>query len=441
MKRSTEPLQRSVAQYLETSPSLPMIARHYEKFFASVPELEYPAPGKAPPPLPPMDGCSPEQKRAICTALSAPLSYITAPPGCGKTRMVLVRCVVSLLRGQRRVLIATPTNSAVELALGAVLDALGPEAVAYASQRLGWCSPEFHQRYGQVCSHGTGQPALIGTTLDTLVKLLPHLHCCGFSPDHIFLDEAAYAPLVKALPLLSFSGARLTLFGDHHQLPPVCTVLEKDLRSHPELQFWKRSAVELGSFFDASSPSYRTDFFPYTQVCTLTRSYRYGTRLAQVLSPRIYNGKLVGAAPHGTEIEVIHVPSDSVLSGQRPQSSYGEALAVRERIAPLEQGSFAVLTPYVKQKALLSHVLTGAPSECVRTIHSVQGMEWETVVLSVADSPSPLLTDSDNLTLHGLELLNTAVSRAKKKLILVCDVERWLARPAQLLTELICLGM
>ena len=85
---------------------------------------------------------------------------------------------------------------------------------------------------------------------------------------------------------------------------------------------------------------------------------------------------------------------------------------------------------------------TMPPSERARihTIHSTQGREWDTVVLSVVDGEKPLLMDSQNRAVHGLEVLNTAVSRAKKRLVIVCDTACWQGRRGRLLSDLIEIG-
>lgn len=62
------------------------------------------------------------------------------------------------------------------------------------------------------------------------------------------------------------------------------------------------------------------------------------------------------------------------------------------------------------------------------------------MMLSAGDGADPLLIDSQNRTVHGLEELNTAVSRARNRLILVCDTACWQGRRGQLLSDLIEIG-
>ena len=81
------------------------------------------------------------------------------------------------------------------------------------------------------------------------------------------------------------------------------------------------------------------------------------------------------------------------------------------------------------------HGLTEDMDDDVVTVHGSQGREWDVVIFSVTDSfQEAFLTNSRRL--ESLKQLNTAVSRARKMLILVGDVSDWKRRPGQLLSEL-----
>ena len=115
--------------------------------------------------------------------------------------------------------------------------------------------------------------------------------------------------------------------------------------------------------------------------------------------------------------------------------------------ARLENGcideDYCILTPYLKQVALLQTRMQNASrEERITNIHKSQGREWDTVILSVVDGNNikPWFTDSINLISQGLYVLNTAISRARKKLIIVCDVKYWLSKQdaeRQLISSLI----
>ena len=435
MTQNVNPFLTGIDEYLKLNPEHPELAVRIGSCLQQMGELPYPEPDK--PPAKPIlrRGASEEQVRAIATALMAPISYITAGPGSGKTSVVLVSTAVSLLRAGQRVMITAFTNSAVEHGLSSVLTALGEEALAYAPMRIGRSSEGFAARWGRLCTNTGAQPQLVGITLDSLAKALAE-GTLEFVPDHILLDEAAFAPLVKALPVLAFRNARVTMLGDHHQLPPVCDARVQRCRGNRSLWLWQHSAVELGAIFD--EPVWRPGRLriTHTSVAALTRSYRFGEQLARVLSRRLYGDKLVGAASHGTSIEVL----SAACIAENNWCSPAEAEAIAGLVPALAGSDYAVLTPYHAQEKLLMDAIPKRERNRIHTIHSSQGREWDNVALSVVDSEKPLLMDSQNRAVHGLEVLNTAVSRAKKRLILVCDAASWQGRSEQLLSDLIEIG-
>ena len=98
MTQNVTPFLTGVEAYLKLEPEHPELAVRVGRCLHRMGELPYPEPDKPPTKLLLRRGASEEQKRAVRTALSAPISYITAGPGSGKTSVVLVSAAVSLLR-------------------------------------------------------------------------------------------------------------------------------------------------------------------------------------------------------------------------------------------------------------------------------------------------------------------------------------------------------
>ena len=71
----------------------------------------------------------------------------------------------------------------------------------------------------------------------------------------------------------------------------------------------------------------------------------------------------------------------------------------------------------------------------ILTVHASQGQEFDTVFFSVVDTSDMYFTDSNSS--KGKKIVNTAISRAKKELILVCDRNFWCSRGDQLISQLI----
>ena len=95
---------------------------------------------------------------------------------------------------------------------------------------------------------------------------------------------------------------------------------------------------------------------------------------------------------------------------------------------------YIILAPYNIQIKRLKSIL---PSEKqnILTVHRSQGMEWDTVILSVSDTESAYFVNS-KLQI-GSQVLTTALSRAKSRLVIVCDVDFWKKQDGQLITDLV----
>ena len=95
---------------------------------------------------------------------------------------------------------------------------------------------------------------------------------------------------------------------------------------------------------------------------------------------------------------------------------------------------FAILTPFVNQRQLILRLMPALfAKDCVFTIHSSQGQEFDYVIFS----PVILhyyLNNSNNQ--NALFALNVALSRARLGIILVCDRAYWLNQRGQFLSDL-----
>lgn len=267
--------------------------------------------------------------------------------------------------------------------------------------------------------------------------------------DHIFLDEAGYCGLMQAASLFT-NGVPVTFLGDHMQLPPVSQLDDEDLRSAAlrggRLRYgflWSLSAIYceqllynglgslVSSFVSGADPE-----FCETARGDLTQSHRFGTNLARVLDRFVYRNGLSGS-PEGGDLSIECL--DVVCDHRDGRENLPEALAIRQFLkeeSP-DASEIAILTPYSVQLALLKRKVGRKYRDSVMTVHGSQGREWDTVILSVADngitSRDVPLRFTSSQTPIGMKVVNTAVSRAKRRLIVVCDRGFWTSRKDELI--------
>jgi hypothetical protein len=288
---------------------------------------------------------------------------------------------------------------------------------------------------------------VLGLTLDGLVGMAGR----GIRADWVLIDEAAYAPIAKTLPVLSLK-APVSMFGDHQQLPPVCEADD----GMPEISaYWGQSAIHLETAWRAPEAfeelaGAQAPAFEKLSLASITESFRFGDGFAKILDEFVYRIGLRGRAAAGTDVITVEVAPDPGPPGKK-RTHEAEARAVIDalvsHVEPGQEESAVVLTPYKNQAALIRSMLRARRGSLqaveVLNTHRAQGREWDTVVFSAVDGSRPTchpyFTDSRRPV--GRVVINTTLSRVKRKLILVLERRYWTTKPNQLLGRLAALGL
>lgn len=263
------------------------------------------------------------------------------------------------------------------------------------------------------------------------------MEVCPCSSIIFFLDECAYAPLIKTCALC-VDNTPLALFGDHKQLFPVCEMPLSEIakEENKNASTWNLSALFLESFCKGEQLerlillNEQGHTMPPLQdmaLSTLSKTHRYGNNLARLLDKHIYHIGLRGTDSH---IELFVCDSGSKSEVDK-HISMNEVRSCARLCAQLGEREYAVITPFVKQRKALSQMI---PRDRIFTIHGSQGQEFDDVIFSPV-SLHYYLTDSRQT--HALYALNVAISRTKKRLFIVCDYDFWSKQKNQLLYALL----
>ena len=271
--------------------------------------------------------------------------------------------------------------------------------------------------------------------------------------NHIFIDEAGYCNVIQCLPFFSF-GAPVTMLGDHMQLPPVCEasneMLTASIKSNSYCRYvfmWAQMVLFAEAYLSRDIAEAAAAFLhgeepqlEITRKVDLTLSHRFGDNLARVLDECVYRNGIRGAGSAALQIECLDC-HNTKREANRDNLAEAEAIGIYLKAHPLEPDTFVIVTPYTDQVKLLNRLYTEL-KENILTVHRSQGREWDTVILSVADDrlqdrPVPLrFTSTVDPESIGRKVINTAVSRAKKRLVLVCDKEFWVEKEGELIGKL-----
>jgi DNA replication ATP-dependent helicase Dna2 len=377
-----------------------------------------------------------DQEAAVRAALvSDTYHLIHGPPGTGKTR-VLARFVRICLDRGERVLVACPTNVALDRLLVALIE-LGVTDMI----RIGWRSaagPELREALeglgrGPVLFEDLCRSEISFSEFRKRVSATPLIgataYQCASHPifirerfDRVVIDEAGQLDEPTCLGPLALAR-RFVLGGDHLQLPPVVRRIEGDESALADLE---RSLFER---LVSSCPS--------SHVSRLRMQYRMNGEIQEIPSRLFYDGALfpspeaahrrmsietgISDDPAMTRIldpdhSVVFVDIDGADRGKaRPEEARFAAEIVRTLLASgVPEGEIGLITPYRVQQSLIREFLAqDGPSVAVDTVDRFQGGEREVIILSLARS------DGVTSFLADRKRLNVSLSRARSKLILL----------------------
>ena len=265
--------------------------------------------------------------------------------------------------------------------------------------------------------------------------------------DNLIVDEASMMAMPSLLALGHNISKRLILVGDFQQLPPI-SIVKDDLL--------------MDSVFEMSGVNIRNTNHP--ALYQLLNQRRSNEKIVDLINRTFYQGKLIPAAKHneriinsnpfpGRVIALQKVTDGAVRytkGGTRQNKVFAENVMAlldilnKDKVANFTIG---VITPYRGQVSLLRALLYERKYDekfnkriKIGTIHTFQGSECDLIIFDMVDCP--VLENGRPNTIgrlysgnDGERLLNVAVSRARHKLIVVCDPEYIINIPGNTITS------
>ncbi len=261
--------------------------------------------------------------------------------------------------------------------------------------------------------------------------------------DAVLIDEASMMPLPLCFLLSGRARERVIIAGDFRQLPAIARSNSPMVR-----QWYSRDVFECAGVIDLVDEG-KT----HPAVVVLTTQFRSHEVLCGLINGRFYGGILRTQTDSAAERYIYRDPlaylnrSPVVLVDTSQLSPWGEiqngsklnllhALIVRKLSLLLSAHGVAllpetlgVIVPYRAQADLVRSLL----EECsfgstvsVGTVHKFQGSEREAIILDLTESPPHSLGPFLNpfsLRDTGARLLNVALSRARRLIIVVANLK------------------
>ena len=235
--------------------------------------------------------------------------------------------------------------------------------------------------------------------------------------DYLIMDEASQVSLTEGALAVNYAHNAI-IVGDEKQLPNVVARDEKKIAD----EIFKKS--DLGSAYDYVNRSFLTSLlqlFPKEAVprTLLKEHYRCHPKIIGFCNSQFYDGMLEIMTPYETEtnpLEVRLMPPGKHAEGNRNVWEAYEIVGMIEELISHGYTDIGVVVPYNAQvdcvRSLMDKPELKALKDRVLTTHKFQGRENDVIIMSV-------VADDANKFIDDPNLVNVAVSRAKRKFILI----------------------
>lgn len=225
--------------------------------------------------------------------------------------------------------------------------------------------------------------------------------------DYIIMDEASQVDI--ATGALALSCARnAVIVGDTKQLPNVVT---NDLKAKAKAIFDSFNVKE-GYQYTKSFLQSVLDVIPNVTQTLLREHYRCHPKIINFCNQKFYRGELIIMTKDNGEEDVLSVIKTVAGNHERNRYSQRQIDVIKNEIIPkynLDPEESGIITPYKNQVKALSEEIKDIDEA---TVHKFQGKEKDNIIISTVDDEISDFADDPYL-------INVAVSRAKKKLMLV----------------------
>ncbi|MDE6607953.1 MAG: AAA family ATPase [Lachnospiraceae bacterium] len=245
-------------------------------------------------------------------------------------------------------------------------------------------------------------PVVLSTTFSSRTSLHSETEY-----DYLIMDEASQVDI--ATGALALSCARnAVIVGDTKQLPNVVT---EDIKKESEAIF-KDYKISEGYRFTKSFLQSILEVIPDAKRVLLKEHYRCHPKIINFCNQKFYRDELIIMTEDHGEENVLTAIKTAEGNHERAHYSQRQIDVIRKEVLPqlqTEKKEIGIITPYKNQVEAMKKQLEGIDAA---TVHKFQGREKDTIIISTVDDEITDFTDDPYL-------LNVAVSRAKKQLILV----------------------
>ena len=228
--------------------------------------------------------------------------------------------------------------------------------------------------------------------------------------DYVIIDEASQVDLLSGVVALS-CAERAVVVGDLKQLPNIIT---PEMKKKSDAIILRHNLPEYYDYTKHSILSSLLVKFPESPKTLLREHYRCHPLIIGYCNAKFYDNELVIMTESGDNDQALVVYKTTAGNHRREKFNQREIDVIVDEVVPAHilndsNSTVGVISPYRDQAAKISKKVSGYEA---KTVHVYQGRERDIIIFSTVANEKNDFVDNANL-------INVAVSRAVKKLILV----------------------
>lgn len=225
--------------------------------------------------------------------------------------------------------------------------------------------------------------------------------------DYLIMDEASQVDIATGALALS-CAKNVVIVGDTKQLPNVVT---DDTKIKAQAIF-DCFNINQGYQYTNSFLQSILDVMPNVTQTLLKEHYRCHPKIINFCNQKFYHGELIIMTTDNGEDDVLAVVKTVKGNHERNHYSQRQIDIIKHEILPkysLKPDETGIITPYKNQVKALNKEINDIDTA---TVHKFQGKEKDNIIISTVDDEISDFADDSYL-------INVAISRAKKRLMLV----------------------
>lgn len=246
-------------------------------------------------------------------------------------------------------------------------------------------------------------PIVLSTTFSSRSSLNDRIEY-----DYIIMDEASQIDIATGSLALS-CAKNVVIVGDTKQLPNVITEDKCKLADTIRLKY------NISGAYDFAHKSFLQsiiEVFRDAPIVLLREHYRCHPRIISFCNQKFYNNELVIMTKDDNSKDTLKVYKTMVGNHERDKYNQRQIDIIKNEILPtlnVANKDIGIITPYNNQ---VNEIQKQIKDIDVATVHKFQGREKDVIIISTVDDMISDFADDPYL-------LNVAVSRAKKRSIVI----------------------